>query len=523
MVKLYAPVLNITDDDVKNINQATLEGHKITLNCLNGSTWKTLSPLLKELGIDEKVFNLVYENEDPFFDIGYVVNKEDEGGLVRYSIDHLGTDVSMKKVGTTIPYSEILKEQKVGSKVYECDADSDRYCVKQLVENNARNLELIKTFGLDNYMLDDGKILVALSPNKMFLMLDVADYERMKSQGTWDDYFSLYLITYVSSRAWAEFGDVVSGMKKVLTRVGFKNLTEMQQLVEKWYFNNSGEKNLEFKDQTGNLVQLDRSRKIRVHSKQEESGGRVAGMSKDCYSILGNKTLAMPEKSAPDSLISELVLSSTIYLKNNRKLSGEYLLTEMMDRVFSQYKLQSKIDSRIDILHGDQGSIALLPYDDQQKALEKAGEFKTNFNNFFFSLGKAVRDGELSTKQVGEIMKKVMPAFKSTWDCIDSMTLCEEPLSGGRTRPEGVPLTFKAKDGIKPLVTELDFRPSGTDPLKSKVYIDAEELSSKDRELIEEEFSNLTGYNLYPVLEHFAVETISKPGEAVKYLKNFNL
>jgi len=37
-------------------------------------------------------------------------------------------------------------------------------------------------------------------------------------------------------------------------------------------------------------------------------------------------------------------------------------------------------------------------------------------------------------------------------------------------RPEGVPCVFKNKDGKVAFVIELDFRPSGTDPLKSKTY-----------------------------------------------------
>jgi hypothetical protein len=524
MVGLYKPVLNVTAQDVETINNATSKGHRITLNCLNGSTWKTLSPLLDELKIDKTVFDLEYESEDPFFDIGYIVTEEKgaDGGAY-YSIDHLGTDVSMTKVGQTIPYKKFLSASPIGRKVYECDADSDRFCVKQIIENNQVNKDLIKTYSLDNYILDGERILVALSPNKMFLLLDVADYERMKAQGIWDKYYSLYLITYTSTRAWAEFGDAVPGMKKILTRVGYKNLTEMQQLVEKWYFDQPELKEFEFQDQLGNKVQIDRTRAVRVHCKEEESGGRVAGMNNDCFSILGNKTLAMPEKSDPDSVFSELTLSSVLYLKTDTQMNGEYRLLGMMDRVFDLYHLKSKVDSRIDIMHGDQGSIALLPYADQQRALESAGDLKSNFNNFFFSLGQAVREGQISLEKVTEVLMKVVPSMAETWKCLNFITLCDEPLSAGRTRPEGVPMVFEAKDGRTPMVTELDFRPSGTDPLKSKIYIDAEQLSRVDRELIEEEFSNLTGYDLYSVLDYYKIKSISEPSAATAKLKKFSL
>lgn len=517
MVKIYRSVLNVTSDDVKVINEATNKGHRIILNSLNGSTWKTLKPLLRELGIDDQVFELVYENEDPFFDVGYVVTSDKKSdGSVKYGIDHLGTDVSMTKVGTTIPYKKIFKGHPVGKKIYECDADSDRYCVKQLVENNGANRKLIADFGLDNYHLSEDHILVALSPNKMFLLLDVADYERMRDQGSWDDYYSLYLITYVSTRAWAEFGDAVQGMVKIQTRVGYKNLTEMQQLVENWYFNRPEEADFEFKDQVGNSVKINRSRKIRVHCKEEESGGRVAGTNSDCFSLLGSKTLAMPEKSDPDSLLSELTLSSGLYLAANGKTTGNYRLLEMMESVFRRYHLKSKIDARFDIMHGDQGSIALLPYKDQQAALKRAGDYKTNFNNFFFSLGRAVREGEINLAEVVKIMNQVLPEFSSTWQALESITLCDEPLSGGRTRPEGVPMTFNTSRELKPLVTEIDFRPSGTDPLKSKVYLDAETLSQENREKIEKAMNALTEYDLWEILERFKIKSVApKPKEDI--------
>lgn len=510
MVKLYSSILNITLEDIEKINQATNVGHRIKLNCLNGSTWKTFGPLLDELKINKDVFDLVYENEDPFFETGYVVTQQkDEKGYISYNVDHLGTDVSMSRVATTVPYSFFLQGEPVGRKVYECDADSDRFCVKQIVENSEENLKLISDFSLDYYKLDDNKVLVALSPNKSFLLLDIADYERMKSAGTWDEYWSLYIITYVSTKAWPEFAAQVSGMVKLMTRVGFKNLTEIQQTVESWYYTQKDKEKISFEDQLGLPVEIDRSRKLRIHCKEEESGGRVAGTSRDCRSILGDIILAMPEKSDPDSVLSELVLSSTLFLENRNAMTGNYRYLEMLRSAFEKYQLISKVDVRLDIMHGDQGSIAMMPYKQQQEALEMASEAKANFNNFFFSIGKAVRDEKMTIEEVSEIMTRVLPDFKSTWRCIDSITLSEEPLAGGRTRPEGVPMTFKKIGDNIPLITEFDFRPSGTDPLKSKIYIDAENLKASDRKLIEDQFNNLTKYDLFAILDEFKIISIS--------------
>ncbi len=522
IVKLYKSILNVTDDDVEKINKATKAGHKIKLNCLNGSMWETFSPLLDELKIDKNVFDLVFETEDPFFETGYVVTEQkNENGKITYSVDHLGTDVSMSRVATTIPYSSFLQGEPVGRKIYECDADSDRFCVKQVVENSEENHSLINSFTLDSYKLDEERILVALSPNKSFLLLDIADYERIKAAGSWDNYWSLYVITYVSTKAWPEFAAQIPGMIKLMTRVGFKNLTEVQQTVENWYYNQVNKDKFSFEDQLGNAVEINRNRKLRIHCKEEESGGRVAGTSRDCRSILGDITLAMPEKSDPDSVLSELVLSSTLFLENENTMAGKYRYLEMLRSVFEKYRLVSRVDVRLDIMHGDQGAIAMMPYQQQQQSLKESSDVKTNFNNFFFSIGKAVKDGEIAIEKVGEIMTRILPDLIDTWKCIESITLSEEPLAGGRTRPEGVPITFKKILDYVPMVTELDFRPSGTDPLKSKIYIDAEKLSPNDKKLIENKFNDLANYDLFAILDEFGVKSISPRLNIADKLKKF--
>lgn len=522
MTGLYSSILNTTEADVKTINAATAKGHRIVMNGLNGSTWKTLLPILKHLKIDKEVFELIYIEEDPFFDIGFIVTKDKNSqGEEYYGIDHLGTDVSMTKVAKTIPYDKLLATTPIGTLLYECDADSDRFCAKQVVEANEENYQMAKEYGVDHYELDEKRMLIALSPNKMFLLLDIADYERMKEHGVWDDYYSMYIVTYVSTRAWPEFADAVPNMKKVITRVGYKNLTEMQQEIEKWYFHQPEEKTFKFTDQVGNEVFLDRDKKIRVHCKSEESGGRVAGMDRDCFNLLGEKTLAMPEKSDPDSLLSELTTSSKIFLKDST--DSEYRLLNRLAKAYGKYKLKSKIDARFDLMHGDQGAIALMPYKKQQEALKYAAFLKSNFNNFFFSLGKAVKENKTDINRVIEILVKTIPALRETWLCLKSITLCEEPLSGGRSRPEGVPMVFADKNGHHPMVTEIDFRPSGTDPLKSKIYIDAEQINTEDKDFLEREFMKLTEYNLFEVLSESGVESIEPEPDFSNSLRHLNI
>jgi len=88
------------------------------------------------------------------------------------------------------------------------------------------------------------------------------EIEYLMENGLWDQYTSLYFITYVSSRAWSEFGDAVGGLMRIMARVGFKNLTELQRNIEDWHDNRPDEYTFSFQDQLGRTVTIDRSKAI---------------------------------------------------------------------------------------------------------------------------------------------------------------------------------------------------------------------------------------------------------------------
>ena len=504
IAKLYSSMLNTTKEDVEIINKATSRGHKIIINALNGSSGRTLKPILSELEIDQDVFEWLYEEEDSLFNTGFIVVKLSEEKTDRdlFGVEHLGVDTTMSEVVNTIPYAKLLKGRPLGIKVYECDPDSDRFMIKQIMDK--KSIDLLDEYGIQYYQLDDSKILAAPSPNKVFLCLDIVDYELMKRKGVWDNYFSLYLITYVSWRAWSEFADSVDGLKKMVTLVGFKNLTALKNKVEEWYFD-TDKPELILKDSLCNEAIIDRTKLVRIHCAQEESGGRVAGMNKVCQNILGEKTMIMPEKSVADSLISELIYSSKLYLEN----SSDYFVANFLDSRFKKYNLVSKIDFRLDIIHGiPQGVIAQMDYDKQQIEMKKAGAIKANFNNFFFSLARAVRDQQITKPKATEILTEIMPMCKNTWQCLDKIILTEELLAKGKKRPEGVIMTFEQKDNLIPVVTELDFRPSGTDPLKSKVYGDASAITPVQLGQIKNDFEELAQRDLYEILEKYNLKSV---------------
>jgi hypothetical protein len=508
MIGLYSSMLAFPKEFVEVINKATREGHKIVLNCLNGCTWKTVSKLLEANGVNPDVFEVLWGEENPYFSSGYIAIKDPDSG--EYLVDHLGIDTTMPAVVRTMPYAKILSSEPVGRRIYECDPDSDRFVLKQIVPEEMA--PLLEEYGIPYYPLDKGRILASPSPNKIFLELDVADYERMKESGEWGKYFFAYFPTYVSAKAWQEFAEALKkkegNIETLMCRVGFKNFNELQPKIEGWLFNHPDEKTFKMRDQLGREVELHRGEKgVRILSKEEESGGRVAGLAEPCMNILGQLTIAMPEKSVGDALFSELYRASAFYLKN-KGLSGDYFVPNSIERTFKVYGLEAKIDYRIDVFHGDQGLIAQKPLDEQKIFKERSEAEKNNFNNFFFSLGNAVRKKKASLEDVNKVLEFVMPQWAETWKCIEFTTLTEEPLSEGRTRPEGVPMVFSKKGGLVPIVLELDFRPSATDPLKSKVYIDAEALPPKVIAEIEQVMNELKKYDLYGILENYGFEPV---------------
>ncbi len=504
MAKLYSSIVNITRKDVDTVNKATNAGHRIVVNSLNGSSSRTLKPMLLELGIDLGVFEWIYEEEDQFFNTGYIAVKlkDKKTNENIYNIEHLGVDTTMTGMVNTIPYAELLKNKPLGTKIYECDPDSDRFVIKQIIDK--KEIKLLDDYAIGYSKLDNNKILAALSPNKVFLCLDIVDYELMKNKKIWDDYTSLYIITYVSWRAWGEFADAVRGLKKMIALVGFKNVTAMQKKVEDWYFG-TNKPALLLTDSLGNEIFLDRKKPIRIHCKEEESGGRVTGMNNVCYNLLGEKVMSMPEKSAADSLISELIYSSKLYLDK----SPDYIIANFIDNRFKKYGLVSKVDFRLDIIHGTpQGVIAQMGYEKQQLEMKKAKKIKANFNNFFFSVAKAFSDGVMDKKKASDILSEIMPTYADLWNCIDNMVMTEELLAQGKKRPEGALMTFKQNGDTIPLVNELDFRPSGTDPLKSKVYGHAATITPAQFNQIKKDFEELAERDLYGILEKNKLKSV---------------
>jgi hypothetical protein len=271
--------------------------------------------------------------------------------------------------------------------------------------------------------------------------------------------------------------------------------------IQDWWFNRPQEPTLTIQPQLGEAITLDRSRPLRVLSKEEESGGRTAGNPKPIVNILGDKVFSLPEKAVGDALIAHLTDMARRY--NNGE---EMRLPNVVEAAFDKYGLKSRIDDRLDVLHGKQGVIAQVSKEEADVLKANADAQKKNFNTFFFSLAKAVRDNEKLLFQVKTILMQVLPQWEETWRCLDSIMFVEEELTPGVFRPEGAVLKFSAGNRFTPLVTEIDFRPSGTDSLKSKVYLDAEVLGPEVIAEFKKGFDALKLRDLYSVLDHHMIQ-----------------
>lgn len=496
---LFMQVMNPNPNTIAEINKAAKDGLRIILNTLSGSAAKSLAAQFKAFGINPKIFVPLWKAENSYFEAGYGVIKKDG----RYLADHFGVDTTAREVLRQIPYAEKLKDVKIGTMVYECDPDNDRFVVKQVLSE--KSAALCETFGIDYIKIGKGRILAAPSPNKTFLLLDIADYERMKASGEWEKYQFLYFPTYVSTAAWQEFARYVEktegNMSTFLCRVGFKNFNQALAEIQEWWFNRPNEPTLSIKPQLGELLTLDRARMLRVLSKEEESGGRTAGFPAEITNILGGKILSLPEKATGDALMAHLADMAARY-----NAGQEMELPKVIKAAFVKYGLVSRIDARLDILHGDQGVIAQVGPEEAINLKADAGAQKSNFNTFFFSIAKAVQGKKLTLDKAKAILSIVMPQWADTWHCLDSMLFVEEELTPGVFRSEGVPMTFSPRDGKTPMVTMFKFRPSGTDPLKSKVYIDAEVLGPEQIVAIKSVFDVLKTKDLYSVLDAYGIK-----------------
>jgi phosphomannomutase len=313
------------------------------------------------------------------------------------------------------------------------DPDADRLVTAYI--DSIQNTQKLEKLGLVYGKLDDERILVIFTPNQSFLMTIDFQYRALVEAGLWDKYNWFLMKTTASQRSWDEWAHSHK-IPVINTPVGFKELADSMQQIEKKMANNPGQ-DIFLKDVYG--VNHNLGKNPRMIFAGEESGGEIFGPAELITSLGGRKAISMREKSAGEAVIITSALSA--YLESKNISMSEYLV-----QIFEENNIKSRFEIRIDQKYYNESepdiNTLLL-------AKEQGMKIKTQNNSYFLSLALGYRDGILSLDQVKQTLSECFPELKF------------DDLEDTKFVGDGTYFLFSEKC--------LEVRPSGTDAV-NKAY-----------------------------------------------------
>ena len=438
-VNLYVEYLKSGVAKDINLNLIKNTKGKIVIENVGGSAFRTLSRVLKKLGISDK-FVWFNTEEDPFFhSIGkYDVTPKGEKAFYDYSVD--ATVIAQKPDGTkffpvinTMHYEEKLKDMPEGTAVLITDPDHDRLTITQ-TENISRIPELEKA-GIDYIKLNNKTILTIFTANQAFLMLTDFWSKQLKAQNLWDNHPRFMIKTTASALSWDEWAKN-NGVKVINVPVGFKEIANIMKKVELQLKNNP-EKDVILDDVFGSSINLGTNPRLLFGG--EESGGMIMGCEDLIKSQHGRFAVAMREKSATEAIV---VASSLIAkLEKDNIPMSEYLV-----KVFEENKIIGRFDTRVDIAYYNESEPDI---EKLKLAKVKGEELRTKNDLFYLALAMGIKENLLTLDDVKNILSD---AFKE----LDFSNLKSIKFVG-----DGTYMEFSDK--------YIEIRPSGTDA-KTKAY-----------------------------------------------------
>ncbi len=438
-VKLYKQYLQDGVAKDANLNLIKNLKDKIVIENVGGSAYRTLSRILKELGIEDK-FVWMNKEEDPFFHgIGkYDTDPKGNKTFYDYSVD--ATVLSKDKDGKpyfpvikSLHYEEKLKDYPVGTAVLITDPDHDRLTVCQIEAEEKAGF--LKSLGIDYVALDSGRILTVFTANQSFLMIMDFWMQQLKAEGLFDKHPRFMIKTTASARSWDEWAKK-NNIKVVNVPVGFKEIANVMKKVEKQILDNP-EKDVVVTDVLGNDINLGVNPKLIFGG--EESGGMIIGSEELIKSLSGRAAIAMREKSATEAIVVASALSA--YLEKQGTSMSEYL-----DDVFKNNEIISKFDIREDISYYNESE----PDIEKLKQAKVAGEAQRTKNDvFYLTMAVAKKMSKITLEQIREILS-------DTFKDLHFNNLTDVKFVG-----DGTYLEFTDKF--------IEIRPSGTDA-KTKAY-----------------------------------------------------
>lgn len=424
------------DANLKLINELK---EKIVIENVGGSAYRTLSRILKVLGIDRH-FDWLNIEEDPFFHSIGKYDHDPKGNRTFYDYSVDATVISKDKDGNpyfpvikSMDYAEKLKNYPLSTVVLITDPDHDRLTVTQ-IESSDR-IEALEKLGVDYVKLGENRVLTVFTANQSFLMIMDFWANQLKKEGLFDKHPRFIIKTTASARSWDEWAKK-NGIKVVNVPVGFKEIANIMKKVEKQITDNP-QKEVIITDIFNNDINLGTNPKLVFGG--EESGGMIIGSESIIESLSGRKAIAMREKSATEAIIVASALTS--YLEK-----AGISMSEHLEKVFENNEIISKYDIREDISYYNESE----PDIEKLKADKKAGEAKRTKNDLFYlALAVAKAENKLSVEQIKEILASTFPE-------LDFSNLMDVKFVG-----DGTYLEFEDKF--------IEIRPSGTDA-KTKAY-----------------------------------------------------
>ena len=412
---------------------------KIIIENVGGSAHRTLSRVLKKLGLDDK-FVWFNTEEDPFFhSIGkYDHTPSGEKAFYDYSVD--ATVIAKRKNGEkffpvieTMHYDEKLKNYPTGTVVLITDPDHDRLTITQTESIEA--IPVLEEAGIDYIKLDESKVLTVFTANQAFLILMDFWAKQLKAQGLWDNHPRFMIKTTASALSWDEWA-AHNGVKVINVPVGFKEIANIMKKVE-LKLKKAPEKEVIIDDVFGNAVNLGVNPRLLFGG--EESGGMIMGSDTLIKSLAGREAIAMREKSATEAIMIASALVAKL-------ASCKKSLSEQLIEIFDENKIVGRFDTRVDIAYYNESE----PDINKLKEAKIAGEAKRTQNDLFYlTMAIALKEGLMTLDNIKEVLND---SFKS---------LIFDNLKSVKFVGDGTYMEFDDK--------YIEIRPSGTDA-KTKAY-----------------------------------------------------
>ncbi len=450
VARLYAAYLRTGPAGPKalaTMSEAVAQGLRLKMDFFGGSGYKTLHAVLEELGIAQ-VFEGGYlrAEEDSFFhNVGFrVALKKDGSG---YEVVHDGVDASVPAVVRSAGYHTLLKDDSCGQIVFNVDPDADRFVAGQVVAGS--ELDNLDRLGVEHLPIGENRHFAIYSPNQFFLMLAEADRAMAVEEGTWSTVANFNIHSYVSACAWDEWAAFYD-VPVVRVPVGFKEIAAVCRQVEAAY-DQDPEGSVEVSDALGQTLTL--GRRPKLHHAGEESGGKIGGPREPLFNVLGQKMLAVREKSGGEAVISAVVLASRLFLRADGKPEQLYL-HDYLEEIFEQCRIRDRMEYRGDIIHYNEAI-----FDPVQLArAKKAGiAERMAFNGYFRRLATGLKEGRISLEQAKTLLQEALPGMAREWRNLERIDLW----------PDGLQFWFEGSGKVR----DICIRPSGTDA-KTKIYFD---------------------------------------------------